>query len=82
MFFVSTVRFYLGNYHHVPNQNSSIKAAAPASPYKHLSEQHRNVVENISHRSCTRNGGHVGLLMGTGRAKNERMISQIFIRTF
>ena len=66
----------------VPIKNVSINAAVPASPYKDLLQQQRNVLVNISHSSCTCNGNHVGLLIKTGNIENERMMTQTTICNF
>ena len=64
---------------HVPILNVSIKAAVLASPYKHLREQQRKVVENIGHSSCTRDGDHLSLLSKTGNTYKESMTTQTAI---
>ena len=66
----------------VPSKNASIKAAASASPYKHLREQQLKVVENIGHSFSARNGDHLDLLIKTGSTQNKRAMSQTNIRTF
>ena len=62
--------------------NVSINAAAPASPHKHLLEQQRNVLLNISHSFCTCNGNHLGQFRKTGSIQKERMMTQTTIRNF
>ena len=83
LFLPSMVRFYPGR-HTITRINSkvSINAAAPASPYKHLLEQQRNVLVSISCSSCVCNGGDVGLLIKTGSIQKGRMMTQTTIRNF
>ena len=40
------------------------------------------ILVNTSHRSCERNGDHLGLFIKTGGTQNERMMSQTINRTF
>ena len=63
-------------------QNVSINAAAPASPHKHLSEQQRNVLVNISRSFCACTGDHVGLLIKNESIQKKRMMTQTTIHNF
>ena len=62
--------------------NVSNNAAAPVLACKHLLEQQRNVLVNMSHRSCICNGDHFGLLMKTGSIQKAETMTQTTIRNF